>query len=95
MDAFIILLNELNIINYFHILLGQIYETLGTNIIVLCASDILLCSLIIIFGRHSILCGLNNILLDEFVISLSALITIAGSQGILFDQNIKYMILKS
>ena len=39
----------------FHILLGHIYKTSGVDIIVLGASDILLCALIIIFGQHSIL----------------------------------------
>ena len=41
----------------FHILLGHIYKTLCDDIIVLGASDILLCALVIIFGQHSILFG--------------------------------------
>ena len=73
----------------FHILLDQIYKTLGIDVILLDVADILLRVFIIIFGRHSILFGLNNTLWDEFVISLSALITIVGSRGILFDQKIK------
>ena len=35
--------------------MGHIYRTSGVNIIVLGASDILLCALIIIFGQRSIL----------------------------------------
>ena len=35
--------------------MGHIYKTSGVDIIVLGASDILLCALIIIFGQHSIL----------------------------------------
>ena len=35
--------------------MGHIYKTSGVDIIVLGASDIVLCALIIIFGQHSIL----------------------------------------
>ena len=70
----------------FHILLGHIYKTLVVDIIVLGASDILLCALIIIFGQHSIL-------LDQMHTSLAVdamILDAAGKQFcviVIFDLN--------
>ena len=61
----------------FHILLGHIYKTLVVDIIVLGASDILLCALIIIFGQHSIL-------LDQKHTSLAVDAMILDAAGKLF-----------
>ena len=81
------------------ILLDQIYKSLGGGVIILDADNKLLYVLVIIFDRHSILfnqlhtavgvcaiildAGLNNLVLDVFVIPLSAMNIIVGSKTIL------------
>ena len=74
------------LLNRIHILLGQIYKTLGGGVIVMYA-------LVIIFGQFSSLFDqkhktLGAIVLGAFVITLSAVNIVFGSKGILFGHDI-------